>query len=139
MFSGSLIAASLQATMLSKGTRMLFVVGPDMPEEPDLLGVVTLLPGLGLTLEGIADNPFFQVVIRGEPEGPDLNSDGPLLIATQVDQAICNGSYPHSDWGDYVVGATRTGGRPARLGPADDARRITYTCTYIATIIPEAV
>lgn len=141
MFSGRHVADAIQAYMSVKNPSndLEFVVGPELPEMPDDLVMVTLTAGAGTSMEEIADSPGIQIVVRGMQEYPDLDLDGPLRWAMQIDHYMRLESFPSEDWGDYVFQVSRAGGAPTQLSPADDARRIIYTCNYIPTLIMEAV
>jgi hypothetical protein len=118
------------------------VPGPDVPEMPDRLAVVTSLPGPGESHEGIFDTPGFQLRIRGDQHDPA----GAQRRALAADRLIRFSGFPRmvADPDDpaavpvYLLRVQRAGGRPSVLGDAaDDADRTTYVCTYLPTVAEE--
>jgi hypothetical protein len=106
-----------------------FVRGPRSPEfsHADLIGVVTMLEGLGESLEGIGDHPSFQLRLTArENQQADL-----YRSAHQIDDALRFGDYPADLWGTWIVAVTRSGGGPSEL-QADEHDRVSYVCTYNA-------
>lgn len=104
-----------------------FKVGPEIPDMPDVLGVVTAEPGQGLINEGLFEIVGFRVQVRGSQ---NRHSDV-ASYAKQIDHMIDFGDYPHELWGSYVITAYRGGGGPTPA-PLDNGRRIIYTCSYLA-------
>jgi hypothetical protein len=107
-----------------------WLLGPEDPkgqEMPDMHGVVTGLPGSGLSREGTFYVPAFQLTIRGKQRVFTTPHDK----AMEVDRLLLKGDYPHDLWGDRVLSCTWTGGGPAPVQNIDNANRVTYTCTYL--------
>jgi hypothetical protein len=100
---------------------------PNAREMPDTYGEVTPLPGPGMIREGTFYRPVFQLTIRGKQRVPTTPHDK----AMEVDQLLMQGSYPHDLWGDRVLSCDWTGGGPAPVQNLDNARRVTYTCSYV--------
>jgi len=105
-------------------------LGPSLPDMPDDVIIITLMPGGGLVMEGLIDQPAFQVAVRGAQFG-EVTAD---VKANQIDKALLWGDYPHTFWGGRVSSCTRTGGAPSPLGSFDKGRRAMYTCSYIVRV-----
>lgn len=103
--------------------------GPYVPDMPDRLVVVTVLPGAGLwgNAEPAIARPSFQVLCRG-----DQGDDGAWVedFAHTLDKKIITAGRVHLDTGDWLLSITHTGGLPASLGAEDDGDRHVVTCTY---------
>ena len=132
MISSELIRAWLQAE-----SDVRFVIG-ELPPDLDEIGTLTMLPGAGLTTDGLWDRPGFQVLIRGRQSAPvsagsdQFGATGPEAKIRLLDRKIVLGNYPHDLWGARVVWAARAGGAPAPVpGGRDDAERTIYTCNYL--------
>lgn len=100
--------------------------GPYIPEEPDQLVIVTMLPGAGFMYEAVADWPAFQLRVRS---GQDAQSTAEAL-AQALDLAILRAKYPVTIDGTHIQVVDRIGGAPAVLGPPDDAFRYDYVSNY---------
>ncbi len=100
--------------------------GPYIPEEPDKLVTVTMLPGTGYELEGAVDSPSFQLRVRS---GQNTQTDAETL-ALSLDNAILNAKFPTVIDNTKIQVASRLGGAPAVLGPPDDGFRYDYVSTY---------
>jgi hypothetical protein len=116
---------NLLAAYLGDRVGIKFVVGPDVPDMPDQLGILNLLPGGGLINDGLFDTPQVGVVIRGTQ---NMFADVEAY-AKLVDDLIVFGDYPHELWGSYVISAYRAGGAPAPQ-QMDSGRRVLFSCTY---------
>lgn len=139
MFSTSLLAQWCQTTfgLLIPDTGLTFLVGPDMPEMPDEVALITRLPGAGLKFEGAFDQPAFQFAVRGLQQDPNDVTDplqtGPEQWADTIDGMVLSAA-PNSAWGTYVTAVDRAGGGPSPVQRLDAGRRATYTCTYVVTL-----
>ena len=103
-----------------------------IPEMPDRIAVVTPLPGAGLSLEGLADTPGFQLRVRGAQNSPDDCE----AIAYDADKRILAAGFPVTIGAVRLTSITRSGGRPALLSPQPDAgNRTEMVCTYLTTIM----
>lgn len=113
------------------------VAGPYLPEMPDRVGVVTTVGGVGESMDGIADTPGFQLLIRGwqDPESVDDSAEHAALAA---DRLIRTADLPKLVDGTWLLPISRSGGRPAPLPDEDDADRVIFTCTYLTPVIEEA-
>lgn len=107
--------------------------GPDYPDTPDELFVVTPIAGAGETLEGIGDMVGFQLLTRG----PQLDPSGAQKMAYHADRAIRFSGFPCDVAGGALrlARVLRSGGAPALLGPADNAVRSILTCNYLTEIL----
>jgi len=106
---------------------LTFRLGPDMLEMADRAGLVTPMQGLGLSVDGNFDRPAFQITIRGLQSQVDFT---PADDANAIDKALIWGDYPHTLWGDHVIGVSRVGGSPVPNDVLDKGRRALWTCTY---------
>ncbi|MGW1676032.1 phage tail terminator protein [Saccharopolyspora sp. NPDC002376] len=103
-----------------------------IPEMPDRIAVVTPLPGMGLSLEGIADTPGFQLRCRGA----QMSADDCEAIAYDADQRIRGADFPVTLGAVQLTAVARSGGRPALLSSVpDSANRTEMVCTYLTTIM----
>jgi minor capsid protein len=103
-----------------------------IPEMPDQIAVVTPLPGVGLSMEGLADAPGFQLRVRGLQRDPD---DAETL-AYDADRRILGADFPATVGAVRLISITRSGGRPALLSATpDSANRTEMVCTYLTTIM----
>jgi hypothetical protein len=112
--------------------------GPYVPDMPDNVGVVTTVPGPGLSLEGAADTNGFQLLVRGlqDPTSTDGSAEDNALRA---DRLILFADLPAEVTpGVRLLPVSRSGGRPAPLAQEDDGDRITFVCTYLTPVLEEA-
>jgi hypothetical protein len=107
-----------------------FREGPYIHEMPDRLVTVTLLPGPGLSFEGLADQPAFQVRVRSK-QNYQIDAE---TVSLSIDRAIFSQHFPQVFQGVNLMLVTRSAGQPAPLGPPDDAFRYDYVCTYRTVI-----
>jgi len=114
-------------TYLENETQVPFRVGPEVPEMPDVLGIVTTEPGQGYVNDGLFEVVGFRVQVRG---GQNRHTDVEAY-ARQVDRLIEYGDYPHERWGSWVITAYRSSGGPTPA-PLDNGRRVIYSCSYLA-------
>jgi hypothetical protein len=108
-------------------TSIKFLIGPDIPDMPDQVGIVTPEPGFGFMNDGLFEAVGFRVEVRGMQN----KTEDVKALASQVDRLIEFGNYPHELWGSWVISGYRVGGGPAPR-PLDSGRRIIYQCSYIA-------
>lgn len=127
MIQTSLLAQWLTDTTSSTELKPKFVPGPRTPEfvKADTLGVVTLMPGPGLALEGTFDQTAFQVELVGRERDQDRIEQAFAVL----DKAIVWLDVPANLWGTRVVQADRVGGGPSS-SQIDEHQRIAYTCSY---------
>lgn len=103
-----------------------------IPDMPDRIGVVTPLTGTGLSMEGLADTPGFQLRIRGAQYDPDDAE----TIAYDADKRILGAAFPATIGPVQLTAITRSGGRPALLSVTPDSgNRTEMVCTYLTTIM----
>lgn len=117
----------MMANWLYERLGIPFFVGPDVPEQPDSMGVITTLPGLGTLNDGLFDQPQFQIAIRGL-QRDYANAEA---VANKVDKLIVFGDYPNEDWGGWVITAYRNSSSPSPQA-LDSGRRVVFVCTYVA-------
>lgn len=109
--------------------------GPDIPDDPGTMLVVTMLPGAGFLMEQALDAPAFQV----RTIGPQANADAARALAEAVDGAFTAAVWPRTltdpvtSSTRHVVTVHRSGGRPAQ-DRVDNAQRTHWVCTYVAEI-----
>lgn len=103
-----------------------------IPEMPDRIAVVTPLPGAGLSMEGLADTPGFQLRCRGAQYSPDDAE----AIAYDADERILAAPFPATIGTVRLTAVTRSGGRPALLSALPDSgNRTEMVATYLTTIM----
>lgn len=103
-----------------------------IPDMPDRIAVVTPLPGAGLSMEGLADSPGFQLRTRGAQNSPDDCE----AIAYDADKRILAAGFPAALGDVQLVSVARSGGRPALLSALPDSgNRTEMVCTYLTTIM----
>lgn len=104
--------------------------GPYVPDMPDRLVVVTVLPGGGLlgNAEPAIARPTFQVRWRGDQNDGGVWVEG---FAHTVDKRIITAPMPVLfDTGDRIVSVAHVGGLPAPLGSESNGDQVEFTCTY---------
>lgn len=101
------------------------VPGQPLPDMPNVLGVLTVTGGPGLTLEGAYDRVSFQLRCRGDQNKPDQADD----MGREVDAVLLTADMPTID-GIPTLGFSRTGGGPSPM-PTDTGESPTTVCTYI--------
>lgn len=116
----------IKAWLTAQGIDVPTLPGPDVPDAPDRLIIITLQPGAGFVVEQNMEMVAFQARIRGRQNDP---ADAQAL-AYDVDRAVCAASWPQTIGGLHVAVGTRTGGRPAPIGPLDSSRRQNWTGNY---------
>lgn len=104
-----------------------FRIGPDIPDMPDKVGIVTPEPGTGFLNDGLFESVGFRVEVRGSQN----RVDDVKALATQVDRLIEFGDYPNQLWGSWVITAFRAGGGPSPR-QLDNGRRVIFQCSYVA-------
>ena len=112
------------------GDAVAVINGPDPGPDPGAQVVVTWLPGAGFSLEQMIDTPGFQL----RTIGPQGNHDAARELAERIDlELVARDRWPGFIGGRYVVGVTRSGGRPEH-DRTDAANRAHYVCTYLADV-----
>jgi hypothetical protein len=90
---------------------------------------ITMQPGAGLELEGLLDNPAFNIQCRGAEQ----NYEDAEAIAMEVDSIILEHGPLGFELGGVVVQhMDRTGGAPQQINIADRAKRFAFSCNYYA-------
>jgi hypothetical protein len=88
-------------------------------------------PGIGLEMEGLIDNPRFNVQCRGA----ENNFEDAEAIAVDVDSVVLElGSVGWELDGVRVDYMDRTGGDPQELTVADSSSRFAFSCNYYAKV-----
>ena len=91
--------------------------------------LITMQPGAGLEMEGLLDNPAFNIQCRGAENNYEDAED----IALEVDSIILNFGDLGFEMDDVVVQVLdRTGGAPAQIQVLDSANRFAFSCNYYA-------
>lgn len=124
-----LTADGLCDWLTSQGADWTLLPGPYVPDEPDRLTVVTMLPGPGLSTEQAMDTVGFQLRTRGGQRDYNDAQD----MANGLDYVILAALSPLVG-GVQVKYMDRTGGAPAPLGEPDNGDRQTFTATYHAVV-----
>lgn len=129
MISTRLLADWLTTSASATALAPKVVPGPRAPEfsKADTVGLVTMLPGAGLALEGLFDQPAFQLELIGRERDQDKLEDA----FTVLDRALIWLDVPADLWGVRVVQVGRTGGGPAAT-QQDEHQRVSYACSYWA-------
>jgi hypothetical protein len=104
--------------------------GPYIPDMPAALVTYTMLPGLGIMLDGAADSIAFQQRVRSEP----FDQSGAEKMAYALDTAMLSAQFPVQIAGALILLVDRSGGQPAPLGPPDNGDRFDYVSTYRALV-----
>jgi len=112
-------------------TGLVVEPGPDVPDMPDRVVVVTATSGAGEAMDGLMERPGFQLRVRGlQNDDNDAAS-----LALRLDKHL-RFATPATVAGVRVKAVQRLGDRPTLLGGVgDDAGRSTYTSTYIVKIM----
>ena len=134
---GGLTADALGAFLHDMGLAAAVPVydGPDLPDDPGAMLVITMLPGAGFLMEQALDAPAFQV----RTVGPQGNPEAASALAKAVDGAFTAEVWPRTlmdpETGESrrVVIVHRSGGGPAQ-DRVDNAQRTHWVCTYVAEI-----
>lgn len=102
-----------------------------IPDMPDLLVIITMVPGAGEAMEGVTDTPGFQVRVRGKQRQASTAEE----VALRIDQLVRFAVFPADAPGNTrLVAVTRSGGRPAPVGSPDAGGRVSYPATYLTTV-----
>lgn len=104
--------------------------GPFIPDMPGVMLTLSMLPGLGIMLDGAADSVAFQARARGEP----FDQSGVEKMAFALDDAMLGAQFPVQIAGAEILLVDRSGGQPVALGPPDNGDRFDYVCTYRALV-----
>ena len=132
MIDYDLMIAWLNAVPTELGHQ--FVLGPRQPEFQlaDKVGLVTPQQGPGLTMDGLANVPSFELKVTArEYQHMPLRR-----TAFALDKALLFGAYPATLWGTRVQYVDRIGGEPGSF-PEDEHDRVAYLCGYIVHEMPE--
>jgi hypothetical protein len=132
LYAPSLTTTGLEAWLRSRGLGddCNVLEGPDIPNDPGTLIVVSWLPGAGFSLEQMLDTPGFQLRVIG-PQGSHHMS---RELAERVDlELVARDLWPGFIGGRYVVEVRRAGGKPHH-DRTDAANRAHYVCTYLADV-----
>lgn len=128
VFDTAAIISWLQGLGADQGVPMLpGMVGQEIPDMPDRLAVVTETSGGPLRMEGLEDNPTFQLRFRGR-QGDALDAQ---RLALAADRLIVFAPLPATVAGLRVWSVWRSGGRPTALLPdPSPGLRPESQCTY---------
>lgn len=102
------------------------------PVQPDVVAVITPAGGGPPRMDGVFDEPSFQVAVRG-PQTRTY-SEQAYVAAWEADRLIrfADSGYIGDAW---VTSVVRLSGPPTLVGPSPDrAERMTYTATYVFTV-----
>lgn len=102
---------------------------PVMPEFPDELVVVTMLPGTGLVHERAFEVRTFQVRCRSPQNYPMFAE----YNAYSIDNLLMSMSMPWRPDGAHVIELGWTGGGPAPLPADDSSNRYSWVSNYYCT------
>lgn len=100
-----------------------------LPDKPDRLVMVTRLPGVGETMDGLFDRPLFSVRVRGPAMAPGTVEADAILL----DAAIRSAALPAVIGDSWVTSIIRFGGLGPMPGTPDTGQRSEWVASYIAT------
>jgi hypothetical protein len=101
------------------------------PITPDVIAVITPAGGGPPMLDGVFDEPAYQVAVRG-PQSRAFTEKA-YAAAWEADRLI-RFALPGYIGNTWCPSAIRFSGPPTLVGPSPDhAERITYTATYVFT------
>ena len=101
---------------------------PVVPDSPDNIVVVTMLPGTGHDYDKAFEVRNFQIrsrSIQNNPQIAEANSMG-------IDSLFNSMKMPWNPNGSHVIELGWTGGGPSPLPADDSANRYSWVCTYYA-------
>lgn len=125
-FSSSLLRKWLESYVTS-GAK---VYTDRMPDTGRVI-LITMQPGAGLEMEGILDNPAFNIQCRGA----ENNYEDAEEISLEVDSIILNNGYLGFEMDGVIIqGIDRTGGAPQEIIVSDRANRFAFSCNYYAKV-----
>lgn len=99
---------------------------PVVPEAPNPLGIVTLLPGRGMEDEKLWESRAFRLMIRSVQNMPEMAE----TVAIEVDTLLHTMDMPWNCDGALVRELYWTGGGPSPLPFNMISYRYTWTCDY---------
>lgn len=104
-------------------------LGVAIPDYPDKLAIVTMLPGSGHSNEKVFENRTFQVRCRGLQNDFEMAEN----MSYGIDDLLNDVQLP-SQFGDTLVNDIGwTGGGPSPLPVDDTSYRYTFVCSYFLT------
>lgn len=129
-FALSTIEFEAWARSVGLGDAVAVIDGPEIPNDPGALVVVSWLAGAGFSFEQALDTPGFQLRVIG-PQGNHLAA---RELAERLDtELVGRDAWPGLMASRWVVSVRRAGGRPAH-DRTDTASRAHYVCTYLADV-----
>lgn len=127
--SGTRIANWLATNYLDSSNQPLVCVAypPVVPDAPDTIVIVTLLPGSGFDFDKAFEVRSFQIRCRSIQNNPDISEANSVGIDTLLNSIMM----PWEPDGCHIVDLTWTGGGPFPMPVDDSANRYSWVCTYI--------
>jgi hypothetical protein len=122
------IANWLSETITNKDSLPIecVAVPPVMPDFPDEIVIVTLLPGTGLDHERAFEVRTFQIRCRSPQNVPEYAEFNSIMI----DNHLMSMMMPWKPDGAFVNELGWTGGGPAPLPADDSSNRYSWVCSY---------
>lgn len=124
-FTGKILRQWL-TPQIQSGAR---IIGGREPDNGRVI-VVTMSAGAGPSMDGLFDQPGFQITARGAQN----NLDDAEAIAYDVDTILLHAPTSFYMAGVYVDFIGRTGGSPQQLPFQDAQSRFVFTCNYYASV-----
>lgn len=124
--------SDLKEWLRARHDDLQFFQGPDIPDYPDAMCILTPTAGGGLSAEQVIDQPAWQLRVAGPQGDPNVTAAvaEDLIYAIEADIVI---NLPNQVLGGRrVIAAQRLGSQPTNL-PSDSAGRVHFTVTVMLT------
>jgi hypothetical protein len=126
--TGNKIATWIYGNFLNQAGNPVTCVAfpPVIPEFPDEIIVVTLLPGTGLDHERAFESRTWQVRCRSPQNNPFIAEYNSIAI----DGLLMSKSMPWYPINAHVIELGWTGGGPSPMPADDSSNRYSWVCSY---------
>lgn len=128
--SGSMIADWLSINYLDADGQPVTCISspPVIPDSPDNIVVVTMLPGTGHDFDRAFEIRTFQVRCRSLQNNPQIAEANSM----EIDTLFNSMKMPWRPSGAHVIELGWTGGGPSPLPADDTSNRYSWVCSYYA-------